>query len=223
MIPNTPITLSALFLITTAVTYLFFFLASGRNKIFQYGGLLWLAAVAVPALYGFFVVTDTVPPRMPLLLAPTLVMMIIAFTTTTGRQFIDSLDMKLLTWMSIVRIPVEISLYGLFTYGLIPEVMTFASRNQDILAGITAPIVAYLYFSRKTLSKQIFLIWNILGLLLLLNIIITAILSVPSPIQQLGFDQPNVGILYFPFVWLASFVAPLVLFSHLIMIRRLSR
>jgi len=39
--------------------------------------------------------------------------------------------------------------------------------------------------------------------------------------QLFAFDQPNIAILYFPFVWLPSFIVMTVLFSHLISIRRL--
>jgi hypothetical protein len=101
--------------------------------------------------------------------------------------------------------------------------MTFEGRNWDILAGATAPIVAYLNINRKTLSKKLFLAWNVIGVLLLVNIVVHAILSVPSPIQQFGLEQPNMAILHFPFVWLASYVAPVVLFSHFVIIRRLRK
>jgi hypothetical protein len=78
-----------------------------------------------------------------------------------------------------------------------------------------------MYFNRKSLSKRLFLAWNVISLLLLVNIIIHAILSVPSPIQQFGLTQPNMGMLYFPFIWLACYVAPAVLFSHFVILRRL--
>jgi hypothetical protein len=40
-------------------------------------------------------------------------------------------------------------------------------------------------------------------------------------LQQFGFDQPTVAVLYFPFIWLPGIVVPLVYFSHLVAIRRL--
>ncbi|HLL95226.1 MAG TPA: hypothetical protein VK404_09645, partial [Spirosoma sp.] len=41
-----------------------------------------------------------------------------------------------------------------------------------------------------------------------------AALAAPTPFQQIAFEQPNIGILYFPFVWLPSVVVPLVLMAH---------
>lgn len=58
---------------------------------------------------------------------------------------------------------------------------------------------------------------------LLINIVIRALLSFPSPMQQLAFDQPNRAIIYFPFIWLPTVVVPIILFSHLASIWQLFR
>ena len=120
----------------------------------------------------------------------------------------------------IVRIPVEIVLYWLFLYEKVPELMTFEGRNFDILAGLTAPIVYYFGFVKKKLDRKFIVIWNGLGLLLLMNIVINAILSAPLPFQQFAFDQPNIAIFYFPFIWSPIFIVPVVLFAHMVAIQR---
>jgi hypothetical protein len=125
------------------------------------------------------------------------------------------------TYLSTIRIPVEITLWWLFLYNQVPVEMTFEGRNFDILAGITAPLIAYFVFTKRKWSKKIALIWNVICLLLLLNIVALAFLSLPTPFQQLALENPNWGILYFPYLWLASFVAPAVLFSHLVSIYQL--
>jgi hypothetical protein len=124
----------------------------------------------------------------------------------------------------IVRIPVEITLFMLSTYKLVPELMTFGGRNFDILSGITAPIVYFICFKNSQLkNRRLLLIWNFICLGLLLNIVINALLSAPFPFQQFAFDQPNVAILYFPFTWLPCFIVMIVLYSHLAAIRQLVR
>jgi len=55
----------------------------------------------------------------------------------------------------------------------------------------------------------------------LFNIVLTAILSAPLPIQQLAFDQPSIAVMYFPFVYLPGFIVPIVLFSHLVSLKKL--
>ena len=125
--------------------------------------------------------------------------------------------------ISIVRIPVEIVLYLLYQNKQIPVLMTFAGRNYDILAGLTAPVIYLVCFKDGRLTnKRAFLIWNIFALALLLNIVINAVLSAPFPFQKFGFDQPNKAIFYFPLCWLPGFIVVTVLFSHLVSIRRIS-
>jgi hypothetical protein len=58
-------------------------------------------------------------------------------------------------------------------------------------------------------------------LVLVIIIVMLAILSSPTQFQQLAFEQPNIAIAYFPFVWLPSIVVPIVLISHLAAIRQL--
>lgn len=129
--------------------------------------------------------------------------------------------MQMLTYVHLIRIPVELVLYGLFINAAITELMSFEGRNFDILAGMTAPFVGYFGISRSKMGKISLLAWNFVCLGLLLNIVINALLSAPSPFQQFGFDQPNVAILNFPVSWLPAFIVPLVLFPHLAVIRKL--
>jgi hypothetical protein len=101
--------------------------------------------------------------------------------------------------------------------------MTFEGRNLDILSGLTAPLVYYFAFVQKTLGRKGQLLWNVACIALLMNIVGTAALAAPTPFQKLAFEQPNVGVLYFPFVWLPGVVVPLVLLSHLASVRQLLR
>jgi len=101
--------------------------------------------------------------------------------------------------------------------------MTFEGQNFDILSGLTAPIIFYVGFIKKRIGRKAMLVWNFLCLGLLINIVVIAVLSAPFPFQKLAFDQPNIAVLYFPFVWLPCCIVPLVLFSHVATIRQLLR
>lgn len=219
---NLPAYISILFGFTTILTAWLFYKAACNSKPVILIILIWLAIQAFIARSGFYIVTDTLPPRFLLLVLPPLLGIAGLFMTPKGRKFIDSLDLKSLTILHIIRIPVELVLFLLFTYKTIPELMTFEGRNFDILSGITAPLIFYFGFVRKQLSPQIILIWNVICLGLLVNIVSNAVLSAPFPFQQFAFDQPNIAVLYFPFTWLPSCVVPLVLLSHLAAIRQLS-
>jgi hypothetical protein len=99
--------------------------------------------------------------------------------------------------------------------------MTFEGRNFDIISGITAPFIYYFGFIKNKIPQTVLLAWNFICLALLINIVMNAVLSAPFTFQQFAFDQPNIAIFYFPFVWLPCCVVPIVLFSHLATIRQL--
>ena len=229
MLPNLPTYIPVIFGLTTITTLVFLvFTVKGsrdygaKAPIILVGALLWLALQMILSLNGFYSSnTTSVPPRALLQVLPALVLILVLFRTQKGKSFIDSLPLSSITYTNVVRVPVEFVLYWLFLNGAVPELQTFSGINFDILAGITAPFIAYFGLQRKMLSNRGLLIWNIVGLCLLLWIITIALLSAPLAFQQLAFDQPNIAVLYFPFVWLPGFVVPVVLFGHLVSIRQL--
>jgi hypothetical protein len=218
---NLPLYIPLVFGLTTLLAVAVFYKATQYSSSFLLLLLVWTGLQAILGLTGFYRVFSSFPPRFPLLLVPPIVLIVVLFTTQRGKMFIDSLDLGTLTLFSIVRIPVEIVLFWLFVQKAIPELMTFEGRNFDILAGLSAPFLYYFVFVKRTWSKTVLLVWNFSCLALLTNIVVNAILSAPSPFQQFAFDQPNIGVLYFPFVWLPSCIVPLVFFSHFVSIRRL--
>ena len=181
----------------------------------------WILLQSIISVSGFYLITDTLPPRFVIAVLPPLFTVLLLFFTRAGKRFMDGMDTGRLTLFHTIRIPVELILYWLFIEKKIPELMTFSGRNFDILSGLSAPLVYYFGFRKKWLNKKFLLIWNMVCLGLLLNIVINAALSVPFPFQQFAFDQPNVAVLYFPFCLLPALIVPMVLFSHLAAIRQL--
>jgi len=207
--------------LTTFLAAFFLYKASHERLDATLLVLAWLLTHGIVSINGFYANTSAFPPRMFWLMVPIALIMIALFATSSGRRFVDGLDLKWLTLLHIVRIPVEIVLYWLFLYKAVPELMTFVGRNFDILAGLTAPFLYYYCFVKSSWSRQVLLVWNLVCLGLVVNIVVHAFLSAPTPFQSLSFDQPNIAVLHFPYVWLAGFVAPLAIFSHLVAIRRL--
>jgi len=218
---NIPIIISMLFVVTAFLTVWMFYKASGNSKPLLMGILAWMLFQATISLTGFYQISNSIPPRFLLLIGPGIIISILLFVTKWGKEFIDNLDLKALTIMHSVRIPVEITLYFVYSAGLIPVLMTFEGNNFDIISGITAPLIFYFVFIVKKLNRTALLIWNILCSGLLLNVVVIALLSAQTPFQKLAFDQPNIGVTFFPFVWLPSVVVPIVLIGHLAAIRQL--
>jgi hypothetical protein len=232
MIQNLPIYISIVFGLTTFVV-LFLFIGVLKNSdslpvknkanTVVIGLIIWLILQAVLTLNDVYNTnTNVLPPKILIFgILPTFLMMLVLFSTKYGRVFIDSLPLQNITILNTIRIPVELVLFWLFLNKSIPAIMTFEGRNLDILAGISAPIMAYCVFFKGILSRKVLLFWNISCLGLLINIIVLAFLSAPTPFQQFGFEQSNIGILNFPFSWLPTFIVPIVLFGHLVSIKRL--
>jgi hypothetical protein len=222
MITDLPDSVIAIFLLTVALTF-FLFVNAARNKPAVILILfVWLAVTGFLSYEGIFQDTSAVPPRLILVMAPALLVIVFLLLSGHGRKFTDTLDLKKLTLVHIVRVPVEFILYSLAAHKLIPGLMTFAGRNFDIFSGITAPIIYFACFKNSLLrNRALLLTWNIICLGLLLNIVINALLSAPTPFQKFAFEQPNVAILYFPFTWLPCFIVMIVLYSQLAAIRQL--
>ncbi len=216
-----PFYVPAVFILTTLLTAFVFYKASHRSKAVLYSCFAWIVLHGIIGYTGFYLIEDTIPPHFILLVGPTLMAILILFITSKGRRFLLNLNEKWLTWLHIVRIPVEIVLFWLFLNKLVPKDMTFEGQNLDIFSGLTVPFIVYFGYHKKMLNKWILVAWNLICLALLFNIVSTAILSAPSPLQTRAFDQPNVGVLYFPFVWLPGFIVPVVLLSHLTVLYKL--
>lgn len=218
---NIPFYVYATFGLTLMATIYLFYNATPNSKGFLILITVWVVVQSLMGISGYYKVTDTMPPRFQFLLLPPLVFMIVQWSTGRGRAFMDRLNLKVLTLIHTVRLPVEIVLYWLSISKAIPELMTFEGRNFDIVAGLSAPIIYYIVFVRKIGGRSTLLVWNLLGLALVLNIIINGILSAPTRFQQFAFDQPNIAVLHFPFLLLPACIVPLILFSHIVSIRQL--
>lgn len=212
--------LSIAFLSTVVLTiWLFARTSPIAKKVSGIIGLYTLLQLVIGAT-GFYENTNSLPPRFLLNLLPGLIALGWLFFTKGGRDFQHRLDARSLLLVHSVRVPVELVLYGLFLRSSIPEIMTFAGQNFDILAGLTAPLV---WFFHGRLSASSLRIWHIAGILLLTNIVVTALLAAPLPFQQIAFDQPNIGVLMAPFNLLPAVVVPLVFAAHFIGLRILKR
>ncbi len=232
MIPNLPTYILVVFGLTTLAALLFFYqtirtadresVRKTANPILL-GLLVWLTVQAVLTLTGVYQTQPlSGPPRIVLLgILPAFTVVVWLSATPKGRRFTDSLSLARITYFNTVRVMVELVLFWLSLNKAVPELMTFEGQNFDILAGLTAPFVAYFGLRKRTVNRPLLLVWNIACLGLLLNIIVNALLSAPSPFQQFGFEQPNRALANFPFSWLPTFIVPLVMLGHLTSIRRL--
>lgn len=208
------------FLVVVIATYCLLYVAFKPPRKVLILTLLWLLVQSLVARNGFYLDATTLPPRFALAIGPPFIFIIYLSVFRRGTLITDS-SLKYLTLLHTLRIAVELVLFGLFTTGEIPQLMTFEGSNPDILSGITAPL-AWAAYQYRIIGKKGLFIWNMAGLVLLVNIVVRALLSAPTPFQQFAFKQPNVAVLKFPYLLLPAFVVPAVLFSHLVAVMKLA-
>ena len=214
MIENIPNWINVVFLGTCILTIALFHFSNGQPTRLTLLIVLWSIIHAILAFTGFYQDTDSMPPRAGWVIVPASLLIIYGLLPKQQEWFLKNRDTRVSTFLHAIRLPVEIVLFGLFTQKMIPELMTFEGRNYDIVMGITAPIVGWLLLKNR-LSKRLLLGWNLVGLVLIMFILVNGILSAEFPFQQFAFDQPNRGILYFPFILLPATVVPIVIWTHL--------
>lgn len=206
--------LSLLFLLIVIAALILLYFGSGKNrKVFLYF-LVWQVSISILALLRVF---EQKPGLFIAVIMGTVLLTIVSLKNTKTA----ALNSKALLSIHILRIPVELILYKLYLQYKIPLSMTYKGMNFDIVMGISALILLlYILRSNKRVNRSFFIAWNILGIGFLSFIVILAILSSPLPVQQFAFDQPNIGVLAFPYCLLPSGVVPVVLMAHILLLRQ---
>ena len=182
--------------------------------------IVWALFVSAWSLSGMMSDFSLFPFNlMPVILIPLIVAIAFIPSKSLG-EVLQHIPPGNFIRLQSFRFFVEILLWILFIGELLPVQMTFEGRNFDILAGITAPLIAALAFRGK-ISKTGIIIWNVVCLLLLLNIVVTAILSTPSAWRVFMNEPANYIVTYFPVSWLPGFLVPLAYYLHFISLKQL--
>ena len=183
----------------------------------------WLAFTGILAGAGVFADFSRMPP--PLLIAivlPLLTLVALCRSAAVGR-LLDDAPPAWLVHPQAFRIVMELILWQLFVAGALPVIMTFEGRNVDIVVGLTAPLIAWLCLGRRRWSARVALWWNLGGILILLNVVLHAQLSAPTPYRRIVTDPPPTLIAHRPWIWLPAFLVPLAWGLHALSIRQLRR
>jgi hypothetical protein len=183
--------------------------------------LVWLMFTLIIGVSGYLNDFTTMPPKILLVIVPPFLFMLLILTSKQFHELCAPLDNFWFIYPQSFRILMEFILWLLYRYHMIPIQMTFEGRNFDIIIGLTAPIVAYYCFNRRVWSPKIALVWNFIGVALLINVMVLAMLSTPYPFRRFMNEPTNMLPFHFPFIWLPSIVVPFAFLLHSVSIRRL--
>lgn len=184
--------------------------------------LLWMLGVSFLASTGVLADFSGLPPRPFFVLFPALMMITYWSFNAQTAPVLARVSQRGLMGIQSFRIPVELFLWGLFLSGDVPIQMTFEGQNLDILTGVLGALL-YLLWPRLSapLRRWAVLSFNVLGLCLLLNIVLTAILSMPTVLRVFMNTPANRVVTTFPFILLPTVLVPCALFFHLLSLRKL--
>ena len=197
--------------------------ARGIRRRFRGGALIWISLVLVLAASGVLGQWERRPPPFMLVVVSIVVLGAVIARSSIGDRLSRGLPLASLVGLQAFRLPLELLMHQTARAGVMPEQMTYSGRNFDIITGITAVLLAiWLRAGRPTRSLVVG--WNVMGLLLLANIVTVAALSTP---QFAAFgstpDRLNTFVTRAPYVLLPAVMVLAAWAGHLIVFRALAR
>jgi hypothetical protein len=180
----------------------------------------WLLLLGILSARGFFSDFSRVPPRLTMALLTPLPVVLFFIRSRAGKQLLQQIQPQWLIYLQSFRILVEIGIWVLVRNGSLPEQMSFEGRNFDILTGLFAFPVGYYCFVKKTWPPVVALLYNIVGLVLLVNVVTVSALSLPTPLRAFHNGPDSSLITTFPFIYLPGLLVPLAYTLHIFSLRQ---
>jgi hypothetical protein len=228
-----PIWVSALFIISFS-TIPVFLIANAVKLAYKNGGnkisssinkkiflFYWsyFIMIALVSLTGFFE-KNVIPPRIIVFTAiPLFIFYLFYIQKTKWFKFVfEHIKLEQLILIHLFRF-VGVFFFLAYYYNAIPEEFAYIGGTGDILTAILViPVVIAL---RKGLSfaKQLVWIWNIIGLLDILSVLITATILTRLAVENNESGVQQFGT--FPFSWIPAFAPATIIFLHLLVFRKL--
>lgn len=181
---------------------------------------LWMSLTWAVASTGIIADFDRRPPPMVLMLLAVLTLSTTIAFSRYGTRFVDGLPLWILVAGQVFRLPLEWLMHRAADEDVMPPQMSYSGWNFDIVTGITAIPVAFLLARGFRHARAIAIGWNVLGSVLLANILTVAMLSTPLA-AAFGPERMNTWVAYPPYVWLPTMMVVCAITGHLVIFRKL--
>lgn len=184
--------------------------------------LAWIILLGVLSVRGFFSNFSALPPRLSFALLLPLPVVLLFASRRPGVGWLSQIRPEWLIYWQSFRILVELGIWLLVRAGLLPVQLSFEGSNFDLVTGLLAFPVGYYCFVRRTWPPAVALLYNIMGLVLLVNVVTIATLSMPTPLR-VYHNQPDSSVLtHFPMIYLPGLLVPLAYTLHIFSLRQWS-
>lgn len=188
----------------------------------RFGAVLagWLVVVGFVAGSGLLARFDARPPPFMFVLLGCVGAAVGLARSKVGVA-LSRLPLVVLVAFQGFRLPLEMLMHQAAREGTMPEQMTWTGLNWDVFTGISALLLAVLMRTGHAGRKGV-LLWNVVGLGLLLNVVGVAVASTPL-VHAFGTAPArlNTFVAYLPYTSLPAVMVVLALAGHLIIFRAL--
>src|SRR3989442_190205 len=133
---------------------------------------------------------------------------------------IAAISLPWLVGVQLYRV-VGFSFLVLYALGRLPGEFAIPAGAGDVVVGLAAPVVGYLFYKGSRWSCLGVLSWNIAGILDLVVAVATGFLTSPGPFQALALETPNELITAFPLGLVPLYAVPLSILLHLAALKSL--
>lgn len=179
--------------------------------------LAWLLVTGLAAASGILRRFDVTPPPFVLLLIAVAFLGIAIPCSSLGSLLVRGLPLWAIVGSQVFRLPLELVMHRAYAEGVMPTQMSYSGQNYDIVSGITAGALG-LWLLRGGVPRWVVVVWNVLGLALLVNVVTVAIVSTP-PFRWFGDERMSTFVTYPPFVWLPAVLVTAALMGHVLVWR----
>jgi hypothetical protein len=196
--------------------------AHALRRRFMLAAVVWIGVTMGLAVAGVLGRWDRFPPPFMGVFAGILVLGVLLARSAVGDRLARGLPLAALVGLQSFRFPLEVVMHAAAERGIMPPQMSYSGRNFDIVTGITAVLVAlWLRFGRP--PRAVVWAWNVMGLILLANIVTVAVLSMPR-FARFGAtpDRLNTFVANPPYILLPTVLVLTAWAGHLIVFRALS-
>ena len=184
------------------------------------GTTLWMLVTWLIAATGIIADVSRRPPPMLIMPLTVIAMSIAIAYSRYGTRFVEGLPLWILIAGQAFRFPLELLMHRAAEEGVMPPQMSYSGWNFDIVSGITAIPVAWALARGVVHARALAVAWNILGSILLANILVVAMISTPL-VAAFGGHRLNTWVAYPPYVWLPTMMVVCAITGHLVIFRKL--
>jgi hypothetical protein len=177
---------------------------------------LWFLLALAGSLLGAFQGEGS--PPVPLGLMATVPVLLFAgfyLSSAAFRHFVLRANPRILSLAQSWRV-LGVVFVILYYRGLLPAAFALPAGYGDIAIGVTAPLIAWAMSSQTAPRRQIFILWNWLGILDLIAAIALGILNSNSSLGILVSGVTTRLMGSFPLSLVPTFLVPLFFIAHVI-------